>query len=572
VVRGAEARGLTGLGPGAAIACGALVGLILGLRVLDPQFIAGTGGKWIRPENDYIAYLVAWNYYVIDAWRFPLFELPAMGYPEGGSVLFNDALPLTALLTKALYHAAGVRVNPFGWWILLTYVLQGAMAARIVRAVGVRSLLACAAAAVLAIVNVAFTSRMGHTALSSHFLILWAIALHFESGRQERLRARELVALLAITLLVNAYLFAMVLALAIVTVATLARRRHLQARDRQILGAGAAFVAVLGIAAGYGMLLVNPRTMKSEGFGLYSWNLTSLLLPPNGIAGFLAAIPRYGTHGQYEGEAFVGSGALVLLALCVIVMPATVLQQVRRHTLYVAALAALAVYAASNAVYAGKVLLIEYPLPALAVDLGNYFRATGRFIWPLAYSVAILPLALIFRTWRTAPAAAAAVLAVILQVHEAAGDLRYRRALTTQTYEDLLDAPRMRGWLAQHERLWQYPSWACGGLVPGRRWPSRDANRELQLQLEASRAGVPTNSVYTSRVLKDCSTEADWLSHPSFEPGVLYVLAPHAVQASPALADLARSDGCVGLDWATVCSTRWRRTTDAGERPPSIRN
>jgi uncharacterized protein DUF6311 len=420
VVRGAEARGLTGLGPGAAIACGALVGLILGLRVLDPQFIAGTGGKWIRPENDYIAYLVAWNYYVIDAWRFPLFELPAMGYPEGGSVLFNDALPLTALLTKALYHAAGVRVNPFGWWILLTYVLQGAMAARIVRAVGVRSLLACAAAAVLAIVNVAFTSRMGHTALSSHFLILWAIALHFESGRQERLRARELVALLAITLLVNAYLFAMVLALAIVTVATLARRRHLQARDRQILGAGAAFVAVLGIAAGYGMLLVNPSTMKSEGFGLYSWNLTSLLLPPNGIAGFLAAIPRYGTHGQYEGEAFVGSGALVLLALCVIVMPATVLQQVRRHTLYVAALAALAVYAASNAVYAGKVLLIEYPLPALAVDLGNYFRATGRFIWPLAYSVAILPLALIFRTWRTAPAAAAAVLAVILQVHEAA--------------------------------------------------------------------------------------------------------------------------------------------------------
>ena len=60
------------------------------------QFIAGTGGKWIRPENDYVAYLVAWNYYIVDTWRFPLFDLPAMGYPEGGSVLFNDALPLTA--------------------------------------------------------------------------------------------------------------------------------------------------------------------------------------------------------------------------------------------------------------------------------------------------------------------------------------------------------------------------------------------------------------------------------------------------------------------------------------------
>ena len=59
---------------------------------------------------------------------------------------------------------------------------------------------------------------------------------------------------------------------------------------------------------------------------------------------------------------------------------------------------ALAAYAASNLVYAGSVLVVKYPLPALALDLGNYFRATGRFIWPLAYSLAILPVALIFRS------------------------------------------------------------------------------------------------------------------------------------------------------------------------------
>lgn len=559
MVRGAQAGGLTRRSWPAGVALGALAGLILGLRVLDPQFIAGTGGKWIRPENDYVAYLVAWNYYVVDAWRFPLFDIPAMGYPEGGSVLFNDALPLTALVTKALYQATGVRVNPFGWWILLAYVLQGAMAARIVRAVGVRSLVACAAAAILAVVNVAFTSRMGHTALSSHFLLLWAIALYFESVREERLRAAELTALLAIALLVNAYLFAMAAALAAVIVATLAVRRQLRARDLRILAAGAAAVGVLGIAAGYGLLLVSPSTMKSEGFGLYSWNLTGLLVPPNGILGLLAGVPRYGTHGQYEGEAFIGSGALALLALCAIAMPRAMLQHARRHTLYVAALAALALYAASNVVYAGDVLLVEYRLPAFAVSLGNYFRATGRFIWPLAYSLAILPLALIFRSWRWAPSAAVALGAVILQVNEASGDLRYRRALTTQAYEDLIDAPRVRGWLEQHERLWQYPSWACGGLVQGRRWPSRDANRELQLQLEASRAGVPTNSVYTSRALKDCAVEAAWLTHPTLEAEVLYVLAPHAVAASPPLADLVRSEGCVALDWAFVCSQTWRR-------------
>jgi Family of unknown function (DUF6311) len=528
------------------------------LLALDTQFIAGTGGKWVRPENDYIAYLVAWNYYVIDTWRLPLFDLPAMGYPEGGSVLFNDALPVTALLTKILYRSTGIRVNPFGWWIFLTYVLQGAMAARIVCAVGVRSIPACIGAAVLAIVNAAFTARMGHTALSSHFLLLWAIALHFEILRRERARIPELAALLAVTLLVNAYLFVMVFVVELVTLAALALRGQLSRSYTGAIAAGLALVIALGVAAGYGTFLVSPTTMKSEGFGLYSWNLAGLLLPPDGFFGVLAGVPRSGTHGQYEGEAYIGKGALALLLLCLAGSPLKVLRHMRRYKLYVAALAACAVYAASNLVYAGNVLLIAYPLPPFALELGNYFRATGRFIWPLAYSLAVLPVAFIFTWWRPAPAIAAAALAVFFQLHEAMPGLRHRRTLTTQAYEDLIDAPRTRSWLAQHERLFQYPSWACGGLAgPDRRWASPEANRELQLQLEAARAGLPTNSVYTSRILKDCHVEAGWLDNPALEPGVLYVIAPHAVHGSPTLTGLAGSAACVTLDWAVVCSRKW---------------
>ncbi len=148
----------------ACVALGALTGVAIGLQALDPQFILGTGGKWVRPENDFVAYLVAWNYYIVDSWRFPLFSIPAMSYPEGGNVLFNDALPLTALLTKIVYQLFGVQVNPFGWWVLLTYVLQGALAARLVCAVGIRSLLGVGAAAVFAIVNIAFVARLWHTA------------------------------------------------------------------------------------------------------------------------------------------------------------------------------------------------------------------------------------------------------------------------------------------------------------------------------------------------------------------------------------------------------------------------
>lgn len=544
----------------AGLLAGGLVGLLIGLQALDPQFILGTGGKWVRPENDYIAYLVAWHYYVLDTWRLPLFSLPLMGYPEGGSVLFNDALPLAALPTKVLYKLTGALINPFGWWILLTYVLQGAMAARVVQAVGVRSAWAGAAAAALAVVSTSFVARMGHTALSSHFLLLWAIALHVSSLRHGRAGLPESTLLLAITLLVNAYLFAMVFALVSVTLVALWLRDQLERRDLGHAALAMTGILALGLLAGYGLVFANPSTMKSEGFGKYSWNLVTLLLPRDGMFGVLQSVARDATHGQYEGEAYIGRGALLLLALAAASAPRRVLLAVRQYWVLSATLVALAVYAASNRIYAGGTQLVSFDLPAFALDLGNYFRATGRFIWPLAYGLTLLPLAGLFRWWPRLPAVLVATLAVWLQLSEAWPGIRYRRALTTQAHEDLIDQPRLRAWLAEHERLWQFPSWDCGGLVgTGRQWPSVDSNRELQVQLAAARAGVPTNSVYMSRALKNCATEAAWELNPQLEDGVLYVLGPATVRASATLLPLAQSNACVSLDWAIVCSAKWSR-------------
>jgi hypothetical protein len=542
-----------------ALGAAGVVGLLIGLQALTPEFINGTGGKWVRPENDYNAYLVAWHYYVSDTWRLPLFSLPAMGYPEGGSVLFNDGLPLTALPSKVIYQLTGVLINPFGWWILLTYVLQGVMAAKVMLSVGVRSVAASAAAATLAVVATSFVARMGHTALSSHFLLLWAISVYFSSLRQHRAKPAECTALLAVTLLTNAYLFAMVFSVVVVTAAALWVRRQLDIRAAGYLALGMVAVAVLGVAAGYGLVISNPTTMKSEGFGRFSWNLVSLLVPPQGFFGIASNITRDATHGQYEGEAYIGMGALLLLVVATASAPKAVLASVRHHWTLCALLVVFAVYAASNLVYAGSVLLISYDLPAAALSLGNYFRATGRFIWPLAYSLTLLPLAWLFRSWPRLPAVGLALAAAWLQFSEARPGIQYRRELTKQSYEDLIHEHTFRPWLADHQRLWQYPSWDCGGLVGHNRgWPSQDSNRELQLQLAAAELAVPTNSVYMSRALKNCAREADWEKDPHLEAGTLYVLGPSTVDSSPRLSALAASAACTRLDWAIVCSSSWR--------------
>ena len=171
----------------------------------------------------------------------------------------------------------------------------------------------------------------------------------------------------------------------------------------------------------------------------------------------------------------------------------------------------------------------------------------------------ILPVACIFRWWRPAAAIAVAALAAsICRCRTPGPGCSGAATLTTQAYDDLIDTPRVVE-LARRSTiaLWQYPSWACGGLGGAKRsWGNRESNRELQVQLAAARAGVPTNSVYTSRVLKNCPTEFTWVTNPQLEDGVLYLLAPDAVQASPALTALARSNACVTLDWGVVCSRR----------------
>ena len=105
------------------------------------------------------------------------------------------------------------------------------MAARLVCAVGARSIVASAAGAVFAVVSVPFVMRIGHVALSSHFLLLWALALHFESVRRRRAKLGESCMLLVVALMVHAYLFTMVLMIETATLAALGSRRHLTRRD-----------------------------------------------------------------------------------------------------------------------------------------------------------------------------------------------------------------------------------------------------------------------------------------------------------------------------------------------------
>jgi hypothetical protein len=537
------------------MACGGLVGALIALVALPPKFITGTGAIWIRPKYDLNTYLATWHYFVQDHWRFPILDVPAMGYPEGGSVLFTDALPIAQLASKAIHSATGQAVNPLGWWIFLTYVLQGALAARVVRAAGVRSLLASITAAILAIACFPFMGRLWHVAASSHFLILWALALYFENVRDRRFSAFEHFALSALALLVNAYLFVMVGVLQVVTFATLWKGDVVARRDWTVAALSLCGVAAVGLVEGYGHIFTGSGSMRAAGFGSFSWNLITLVVPDVRFWGYPRGTIRYVTPAQAEGEAYLGLGSILVLITCLVTRPKQAALAVRRHWLLASAFLAFAAYAASDRVYLGSQLLLHLPLPDVVVEMASFFRASGRFIWVPVYALSLLSLAALFKWTPRRLAIPVALVAMLLQVLEGRTAITFFRPALVTPDSRRIQTPQLGSWMKGHRRLFQFPSWSCGGLTnEGRTRTVETEFMEMQIELLAARLDVPTNSVYTSRQLKDCQAEARWAAQPDLEDDVLYLLNRADVTRTIPLAALASSPACVDVGWALVCS------------------
>jgi Family of unknown function (DUF6311) len=550
---------------------GAVVGAVIGLYALPFGFIRGDGVGWANPEGDLNMYLIPLQYFIHDAWRFPLFDLPAMNYPEGGSVLFNDALPLGVLVSKVIHSVSGYVINPFGWWVFLAYVLQGALAARVVTACGVRSWWASIGAAALAICIIPFLWRIGHSALMGQFVILWALAMYMENVRAHRFTAAEHFLLSAITILINPYLFVMVSFLQATTFAALWSIGALRIADALAAAVITTGVVIVALAAGYGAMFRGTGSMRAPGFGLYSWNMATLLIPPEFYWGIPHGVLRDATGGQYEGESYIGLGAVLILMVCLVLRPAHVAASIRRHWILVIALLAAAAYAASSDVYFGGHRLAHIPLPGLLADLASYFRASGRFVWMLGYGMVLFSLAGLFKWTPRALAAPVLLSALVLQVTEANLTFISLRTSLSRPTPELLDRVQLRTWMQQHRRVFQFPSWPCGGLVPGAKWPSVEVDRELHIDLTAASLGIPNNSAHMSRARKDCTAEARWAQTATLDPDTLYLVSKTSASEVPTLASFAQSDACVDAGWGFVCSHKTLVVGAAAERGSRIR-
>jgi hypothetical protein len=409
-------------GPAISAACGAAIGAgfflwIAGLRLIDPREIG-----WLM-RLDWQIHFLAWHLFRHEPWHWPPGRIVSEFYPIGTSIAYTDAIPLAAL---ALKPWASVLPDPFqylGLWLLICFALQGVAGAALIGCWTERTSLRVAGAT-LFVLSPVLLDRVGHVALASHWLLLFALWLYFRrwsGGPAARIGWWTLLVVLAVGL--QPYLWAMAMPLSVAAAVryAVADRAY---RGRDVAAHLAAAIAVTAIAGWFvgWFVISSPEDRSMGGLGFYSMNLLGLLAS-NGWAALGPAVPVF--EGQtYEGFNYPGAGVLGLVAVAVVVLA---VRRPARRTLVAAAplliaCGLMALASLSPKITFGRHVVAEIALPERLYIWYSTFRTTGRFFWPAGYLLAAGAMAVVVARFRAPTAVLILTAAIAVQAY----DLRSR--------------------------------------------------------------------------------------------------------------------------------------------------
>ncbi|MBZ4420371.1 DUF6311 domain-containing protein [Myxococcus sp. RHST-1-4] len=386
-----------------------------GVPTLDPTNLDWLGG------GDHAQHVLGWLHFRNAPWGFPLGSTPGLLHPLSTTVGFTDSNPWVSLALKPFSRWLPRDFQFIGPWFALCFALQGWMGVKLMERL-TRSPAQRLLGASLFVMAPVLLSRQGHDTLCAHWLILGLLWLHLRPREEARAAWRDVAWAFALTGLatgIHPYLMAMVFPLTLALLYTLVRREQLLSWR----AGGAALAGLLGWVGGLLFLLGyvgHGRALATDSsFGHFSADLLTLV-NPMGWSRLLPSLPT--GPGQYEGFGFIGTGALLLAGVLLWkradVWPRAREELKSRRPLGIAVLLLTLLAVSTVVTVAGwKVLSLRSVTQVLLPVLAP-FRASGRFIWVLDYTLLTGLLALVVWRWRLQPRVATGLLlaAVVLQL------------------------------------------------------------------------------------------------------------------------------------------------------------
>ncbi len=290
-----------------------------------------------------------------------------------------------------------------------------------------------------------------------------------------------------------------------------------------------------------------------DDYGLYSLNLLSPWIPfPNTLAGTLLHTewPIIPGTNQWEGGAYLGAG---MMLLCVFALPALKnwRANLRRHAVLFALLVLTMMFAVSQRVGLGAHEL-TLPIPDFLMHMLSQFRGSGRFVWLAIYGLLAASIVAVVARYGAGRARAILVVAALLEIADVWPMQRDVRHVSASEQPSSINRAEWTRLIEAHQRIFQYPSFECGGLfgwgVPGTKF------RGVEIDWIAAERNIPTNSAYLARFTKDCERETADAAVNIGEHGVLHLYRSTEETGAFLQAHGADLGRCGYLDDVVVCS------------------
>lgn len=354
--------------------------------------------------HDWGTHYLGWAFYKSEPWSFPIGQIQNYHYPSGSNIGFTDSIPLLAIPLKIFADIFNEDFQYFGIFLLSSHFLMAFFSFKLFTFYRLPKLAAIFGSILLAF-NPVILYRAMHPALTAQWLIIASLYLYAISSSTKNVKRIVFIQLilLLISSLITPYLFAIVFGFSIVLLVKLLWI------DKTISISSAFFnfclTVFLPLLLWYivGMISFNEETSfsVSNSYGLYAWNLNGFV-NSKGYSSFLKELPHFNIH-QYEGYSYLGLGIIILIIINIgflfikrALNSFTNILNKNNYPLLVY-IVFLTAFAITPKISLGSTLLFDLPTPAVINQLGEVFRASGRFIWIFYYCIFIFSILLFFK-------------------------------------------------------------------------------------------------------------------------------------------------------------------------------
>jgi hypothetical protein len=381
-------------------------GVVYGYKVVNPLY-----DDWIyAQQRDVLQHYLGWVYYRKSEWNFPIGMMDGLLSNEKVSIIYTDSLPLFAVFFKILSPVLPKTFQYIGLWEITSFGLMGSLASLLIRKFNKNSLF-CLIGSIFYIVSVPVIQRsFEHDALSGQWIIISAMLLLVYQDYKFRHKATPVIlwTLLGIvTASVHLYFIPMIylIMLAYIIVDLFKNKKII--RPVLIFVSTTIFALIILYLNGgfYG-----DTELKANGFGVYSANLNALI-NSYGYSDFLKPLGAY--RKNMEGLGYLGLGMIILLVISFATsvyysekkngkILKTGILAIKRYKFQIISFAIIILigffYALGDTIVWGTKIVCEIDYPDKLIEIFSMFRASGRFIWLVDYSVFTIVLALISKS------------------------------------------------------------------------------------------------------------------------------------------------------------------------------